>query len=61
MSKESPTLTESTVTAAESELLVSVPEQSLLGRDGITSTGGHFDDAFWKSELSPDYWSETCR
>ena len=37
MSKESPTLTESTVTAAESELLVSVPEQSLLGRDGITS------------------------
>lgn len=45
--------------AAESE--VRVTEQSLLGRDGITSTGGHFDGAFWKSELSPDYWSEACR
>lgn len=43
------------MTSAESELTLSVTEQSPLGRDGITSGGGHFDGAFWKSELWPDY------
>lgn len=43
------------MTTVGTELTVSITEQSLLGRDGVTYTGGHFDGAFWKSELLPDY------
>lgn len=46
-----PTVAASMLTTAESYFSVHVTEQSLPGRDGITSTGGHTDGAFWKSEL----------
>jgi hypothetical protein len=45
----------SIVTATESYFSVSVTEQSHLGRDGVTSLGGHPVGAFWKSEVLPDY------
>lgn len=39
------------MTAVRSYFSGCVTEQSLPRGNGVTSTGGHSDEAFWKSEL----------
>lgn len=46
-----PIVAASMLTTAESYFYVSVTEQSLPGRDGITPTEGYSDGTLWKSEL----------